>query len=269
MNHDVPAKPCNLCVFKEPLQFEFTMAFQPIVDTRDRSVHAYECLIRGKDGSSAASVLAQVTDRNRYTFDQACRVTAVEMAAKLGVTCFLSINFLPNAVYEPAACIRATLAAAKQYKFPIEKLIFEFNEGERPLDRKHLKRIVTEYKRQGFKTAIDDFGAGYSGLTLLADFQTDIIKLDMELVRDIDHDVVRQAIVRNVLALCRSLQIEIVAEGVERIGELMTLQALGVYFFQGYLFARPGFEMLPAIDWPLDETPPSSQPVGADAAVLE
>ena len=235
------------------------MAFQPIVDIRDRSVHAYECLVRGKDGSSAASVLAQVTDRNRYTFDQTCRVTAVEMAAKLGITCFLSINFLPNAVYEPAACIRATLAAARFHNFPIERLIFEFNEGELPLDRKHLKKIVTEYKRQGFKTAIDDFGAGYAGLTLLADFQTDIIKLDMDLVRDIDQDVVRQTIVRNVLTMCDSLHIEVVAEGVERVGEMTALHSLGVYLFQGYLFARPGFEVLPAVHWPMDETQQPSQ----------
>lgn len=257
MNHDSLTKPCSLCSFHEPLEFEFTMAFQPIVDTRDRTVHAYECLVRGKDGSSAASVLAQVTDGNRYTFDQACRVTALEMAARLGVTCFLSINFLPNAVYEPAACIRATLAAARLHNFPIEKLIFEFNESECPLDRKHLKKIVTEYKLQGFKTAIDDFGAGYAGLALLADFQTDMIKLDMDLIRNIDRDTVRQTIVRSVLAMCASLQITVVAEGIESVGEMLCLQSLGVYFLQGFLFAAPGFEMLPSIRWPSEDGYPA------------
>jgi EAL domain-containing protein (putative c-di-GMP-specific phosphodiesterase class I) len=242
-------KPCSLCRDAEPLGFEFTMAFQPIVDMRDRSVYAYESLIRGTDGSGAASILEQVTDRNRYTFDQTCRVIAVEMASRLGVTCFLSINFLPNAVYQASTCIRATLMAAQRCNFPTDRLIFEITENERP-DQAHLKHIVVEYKRQGFKTAFDDFGAGYAGLNLLADFQPDLIKLDMALVRDIDRDEVRQAIVRGLLDICRALHIEVIAEGIEQVGELRTLQSMGVHLFQGFLFAHPGFEQLPVIHWP-------------------
>ena len=242
-------KPCALCRDEVPLGFEFTMAFQPIVDMRDRSVYAYESLIRGVDGSSAASILDQVTDRNRYTFDQACRVTAVEMASRLGVTCYLSINFLPNAVYQASTCIRATLMAAERCNFPTDRLIFEITENERP-DQAHLKHIVVEYKRQGFKTAFDDFGAGYAGLNLLSEFQPDIIKLDMALVRDIDHDPIRQAIVRGLLDICRALRIEVIAEGIEQIGELQMLQSMGVHLFQGFLFAHPGFEELPTVHWP-------------------
>jgi EAL domain-containing protein (putative c-di-GMP-specific phosphodiesterase class I) len=242
-------KPCALCRDEVPLGFEFTMAFQPIVDMRDRSVYAYESLIRGVDGSSAASILDQVTDRNRYTFDQACRVTAVEMASRLGVTCYLSINFLPNAVYQASTCIRATLMAAERCNFPTDRLIFEITENERP-DQAHLKHIVVEYKRQGFKTAFDDFGAGYAGLNLLSEFQPDIIKLDMALVRDIDHDPIRQAIVRGLLDICRALRIEVIAEGIEQIGELQMLQSMGLHLFQGFLFAHPGFEQLPPIHWP-------------------
>ena len=242
-------KPCALCRDEAPLGFEFTMAFQPIVDMRDRSVYAYESLIRDIDGSGAASILEQVNDSNRYIFDQVCRVTAVEMASKLGVQCFLSINFLPNAVYQASTCIRATLAAAQRCNFPTDRLIFEITENERP-DQAHLKHIVVEYKRQGFKTAFDDFGAGYAGLNLLSEFQPDIIKLDMALVRNIDKDHVRQAIVRGLLDICRALHIEVIAEGIEQIGEWRTLQSMGVYLFQGFLFAYPGFEKLPAIHWP-------------------
>ena len=242
-------RPCSLCREEEPLGFDFTMAFQPIVDIRNRSVYAYESLIRGVDGSSAASILEQVTDSNRYVFDQACRVTAVEMASRLGVSCFLSINFLPNAVYQASTCIRATLMAAQRCNFPTDRLIFEITESERP-DQAHLKNIVVEYKKQGFKTAFDDFGAGYAGLNLLSEFQPDIIKLDMALVRDIDRDSVRQAIVRGVLDICRALRMEVIAEGIEKIGELRMLQSMGVHLFQGFLFAHPGFEELPAINWP-------------------
>lgn len=226
------------------------MAFQPIVDVRSREVFAYEALVRGLDGSGAGQVLSQVSEGNRYRFDQACRVKAVRLAAQLGIACYVSINFLPNAVYEPATCIRATLEAAQKYQFPTNKLIFEVTENERVVDKDHLKRIVQEYRRRGFKTAIDDFGAGYAGLNLLAEFQPDIIKIDMELVRDIDSNPVRHAILQGILGVCKVLSIEVIAEGVETVPEYHTLRALGIHYFQGYLFAKPAFEQLPVVHWP-------------------
>src|SRR5690606_9191292 len=106
---------------------------------------------------------------------------AIELAARLfprdGALPRLSINFLPNAVYEPAACLRATLGAARKNDFPREAIMFEFTENEEVRDTAHLRAIITEYRRQGFTTALDDFGAGFAGLGLLADFQPDLIKL--------------------------------------------------------------------------------------------
>lgn len=243
-------KPCRGCRDGQELAFDFTMAFQPIVDLRDHSLFAYEALVRGTDGSGAASILGRVNEDNRYMFDQACRIKAVELAARLGIPGYVSINFLPNAVYEAAACIRATLDAARRFGFPTERLIFEVTENERMVDKNHLKSIMQEYKRQGFKTAIDDFGAGYSGLNLLAEFQPDIIKIDMDMVRNIDQDPVRQAIVHGILGVCRTLDITVIAEGIETRPELELLHAMGVNLFQGYLLARPGFEQLPEVDWP-------------------
>ena len=226
------------------------MAFQPIVDVRDQSIFAYEALARGLNGGGAAEVLGQVDQNNRYQFDQTCRVKAIRLAAQLGMNCHVSINFLPNAVYEPATCIRATLEAAKRYNFPVDRLIFEVTENEKVVDSGHLKRIIQEYHRQGFKTAIDDFGAGYSGLNLLAEFQPDIIKLDMDLMRDIDTDSTRQAIVRGTMAMCQALNITVIAEGIETTAKYHVLRDLGIHHFQGYLFARPAFEQLPQIAWP-------------------
>jgi EAL domain-containing protein (putative c-di-GMP-specific phosphodiesterase class I) len=242
--------PCRACGPGQPLDFDITMAFQPIVDVRDRSVLAYEALVRGVDGSGAAAVLARVNEDNRYAFDQACRTTAVELAARLRIPTSVSINFLPNAVYQAATCIRATLEAARRFSFPTSSLIFEITENERLVDKDHLKSIIREYKRQGFKTAIDDFGAGYSGLGLLAEFQPDLIKLDMALVRNIDADPVRRAIVQGILGVCNALGIEVIAEGIETQAELQQLRELGVSLFQGYLLARPVTESLPVVHWP-------------------
>ncbi|MDO8863410.1 EAL domain-containing protein [Haliea sp. E1-2-M8] len=243
---------CKNCRDDEPLGFTFTMAFQPIVDIRTREVYAYEALVRGTGGEGAAWVLDQITDDNRYRFDQDCRSKAVELAARLEIPCLLSINFLPNAVYEAATCIRATLDAARRFNFPADRIIFEVTEAEELTDKSHLQSIFTEYKRRGFKTAIDDFGAGYSGLNLLAEFQPDILKLDMALVRNLHQDPVREAIVKGVLGVCDALNIKVIAEGVELPEELRRLRDLGVYLFQGYLLARPAFEALPPINWPDD-----------------
>ncbi len=177
---------------RERLGFDIAVAFQPIVDVATRSVWANEALVRGAGGEAAAWVLGQINEENQYAFDQTCRITAIETAARLGMRSVLSINFLPNAVYHPATCISATLEAARRVGFPVRRLMFEVTEAERVLDRAHLRSIVEEYRRQGFTTAIDDFGAGFSGLSLLAEFQPDVIKLDMDLIRGIDRDRARR-----------------------------------------------------------------------------
>jgi EAL domain-containing protein (putative c-di-GMP-specific phosphodiesterase class I) len=230
------------------LDFDISMAFQPIVDIADRSVFAYEALVRGIDGAPAADMLRRVNDENRYPFDQLCRVRAVEMAAALGMTSMLSINFMPNAVYEPSRCLRATLEAALRTGFPVERIIFETTEDER-VDDAYLKQIFATYRAQGFKTAIDDFGAGYAGLNLLADFQPDIVKIDMALIRGIDRDRARQTIVGALAAVGQLLGIQVIAEGVEEAREALVLRHLGITLMQGYLFATPAFEALPRVDF--------------------
>lgn len=222
-----------------PLEFDFTMAFQPVVDVVERRIYAHEALVRGPEGQPAGWVLGQVTPDNRYAFDQACRTRAIELAAAHGIEGRLNINFLPNAVYHPDACLRATLAAAERTGFPIDRITFEFTEDERVMDRAHLAGIVTAYRRYGFRTALDDFGAGYAGLSLLADFQTDILKIDRVLVANIDSDPVRQAIVAGLLLICGRLGMEVVAEGVERVEEVRILAGMGIRRYQGFLFARP------------------------------
>jgi EAL domain-containing protein (putative c-di-GMP-specific phosphodiesterase class I) len=239
-----PHGACAGCHDSAPLPFAFEYAYQPIVDLATRSIYAHEALVRGPNGESAASVLAQVNDANRYRFDQACRVKAVAGAARLGMQGFLSINFLPNAVYRPEVCIRSTLEAARLHRFPTDKIIFEVTEGERVQDRPHLVEIFRAYRRFGFQTAIDDFGAGYAGLNLLAEYQPDIIKIDMDLVRGIDTQAPRQAIVRAIASLCHELGIRVLAEGIETRAERDFLASCGISLMQGYWFSKPVFQGL-------------------------
>lgn len=240
---------CTQCSNKNGLDFDFTMAFQPIVNCKTQSIFGYEALVRGLNNESAYSIISQVNDDNRYVFDQLCRVKAIALAAKLNIKEMLSINFLPNAIYQPERCIRTTLAAAKEYDFSVDQIMFEFTEVEKLEDNKHIQRIVEYYQMLDFKTAIDDFGSGYSGLNLLADFQADIIKLDMELIRNIHNDKVRQSIVRNCLNMFAELNIIPLAEGIETIDEFVWLRDAGVALMQGYFFAKPGFESLPEVNF--------------------
>lgn len=242
---------CDNCSDKSSLDFDFTMAFQPIINCKTNKIYGYEALVRGLNNESAFSIISKVNDDNRYLFDQLCRIKAIALASKLKLETMLSINFLPNAIYKPERCIRTTLDAAKKYNFPAERIMFEFTEVEKIEDSNFVKSIVEYYIKLGFKTAIDDFGSGYSGLGLLADFQTDIVKLDMALIRNIDSDHARQSIVKNCLNIFRDLNITPLVEGIETKEEFICLRGFGVELMQGYLFAKPGFEKLPNVDFNL------------------
>ncbi|MEC4594049.1 MULTISPECIES: EAL domain-containing protein [Nitrospirillum] len=239
---------CQACREGTALPFDFTMAFQPIVDVGAGTVFAYEALVRGPAGEGAGAILARVDAANRYAFDQACRVKAIELAASLGLVqtgARLSINFLPAAIYRPEHCLRATFKASRAVGLPLDRLMFEATENEPVHDADHLLAVFREYRRHGFLSAIDDFGAGYAGLSLLAKFQPDVLKIDVELTRDVHVRPVSRTIIAAILQVCRTLGITVVAEGVETLEELATLRDLGITLIQGYLFGRPAFEALP------------------------
>jgi len=246
--HEFRQLGCKQCLESNPLDFEITMAFQPIVDLDLGVPFAYEALVRGKGGEGAGQVLSKVTEANRYAFDQTCRVKAVQLASQLNLDCKLSINFMPNAVYRPETCIRATMEAADEFNFPIEQIIFEVTEAEPIKDPAHLLGIFNAYRERGFITAIDDFGAGYAGLNLLTKFKPQVLKLDMELCQGIADDVVKRTITEGAIRTAKALDILVIAEGVETTEDLRVLRDLGADYFQGYLLARPQIETLPLPD---------------------
>jgi len=239
---------CSQCLDNKGVEIDFSMAFQPIVDTESKTIFGYEALVRGINNEPAGFVLDKLDDDNRYFFDQSIRVKAIRTAVELGLDSILSINFFPNAVYQPETCIRTTLNACEEYGFPIERIMFEVTESEKIQDREHLKNIFSYYNEKGFITAIDDFGAGFSGLNLISDWQPNVVKLDMNLIRNIDQDVTRQHLVESVIGFAHKVGIDIICEGVETPTELSTLRNMGVRLFQGFLFAKPAFEALPEVD---------------------
>jgi len=244
---------CSACRNGINPPFDFTMAFQPIVDLATRSVWGYEALVRGPEGQSADWILSQVTNENRYAFDQSCRVKAIELASRLfpeDGTEILSINFMPNSVYVPSACIRTTVQAAERTGFPLHRIMFEFVEDERVEDTSHVKAILADYRERGLKSALDDFGAGYSGLSLLANFQTDFVKIDMALTRNLHRCRECQAIVKGIVTMANMLDITLIAEGVECAKDMQAIHDFGIHLQQGFLFAKPELQALPDVKWP-------------------
>ena len=126
-------------------------------------------------------------------------------------------------------------------------------------DTNHIAHIVESYRKMGFGTAIDDFGAGYAGLGLLAKFQPDYINLDMELIRAIDTSMPRRLIVESVIRMCNKFGIVVIAEGVETVAEYHTLRKLGIRYIQGYLLARPALRGLPTISLPSAQDAPAAR----------
>lgn len=244
--HD--ATGCEGCRSGEKFPMPFTMAFQPVVRYSDASIVAHEALVRGPNGEGARMVLDLVTTETRYAFDQACRVKAISLAASLGLGQRLNINFMPNAIYDPEACIRLTLATARKHGVPLDALTFEITEDERVFDNAFMRRVIAEYRRHGFKIALDDFGSGYAGLNTLLELAPDVVKFDRMLVRAIDKDPQKRILTTGMVQVCRDMGLEITAEGVETRGELDVLLDAGVDLFQGFYFAKPAFERLITVD---------------------
>lgn len=221
----------------------FRMALQPIVDVRSGcSVFACEALVRGENGESAASVLGSITSAHLHQFDAACRAAAITLAQFLNLRCRLSFNIPVSAVCDPRYGLQATLKTAKDMNWPANRLIMEVTECEPIHDPVSFKRSINAARNRGMSLAIDDFGAGYSNLMRFLDLRPDYLKLDMELVRSIDRDRTRQALVAGVVNACTASDCKIIAEGVETPEERVTLESLGIQLMQGFLFGRPSVD---------------------------
>lgn len=229
---------------------DFSFAFQPIVDSHTRAAYSHEALVRGQNNEPAYQVLKRYSGDRMAAFDAACQAKAIEVAARIGIHTHLNLNFLPSAALNVAVGLNSTIEAANRHSFPLERIILEATEVEAIGDHAHFAQVVNEYRRAGMRLAIDDFGAGYSGLSLLSEFQPDIVKLDMGLVRGIHSHGPRQAIVRAIAQVCVDLGIDFVVEGVETVEEFAWFTDLGVYLYQGYLFAKPMFEAMPPFHIP-------------------
>jgi len=239
---------CAGCSCGAALPVRFTMAFQPIVDAaadHDAGrIVAHEALVRGTGGELAHTIIGAIPPEARAAFDRACRETAIALAARLGLAARLHLNLVPGALADPEACLAPTFAAAEAHGIAPQRITIELIEDGRLFDARFMRRLIGAIRAAGAAVALDDFGAGFAGPSLLAALSPDIVKLDLKLIRGIDRDRVKRGRALDVIEACRGIGLGIIAEGVETEGELAVLLDGGVTLIQGYLFARPAFERL-------------------------
>ncbi len=218
----------------------FTVAYQPIVNLQYRSIAAYEALIRGTDGTPYPRLVAEMGAGTLRRFHQITSAEAIRCAVSLGLSyrkASLTINLQPD--LHPLALNASFLRdVAHRCGLPTHRIVLELTEDHR-LSPAQLSEILASNRAAGFASAMDDFGAGYSGLTALVSTQPEILKLDRALVTDIDTHATKQKIVRAFVKICNSLRIVLIAEGVETSEECRTLRQLGIKLIQGYFFSKP------------------------------
>lgn len=229
--------------------------FQPIISLRDGSILGHEALSRvtGETFIDNPEQLFYYAGKcNRlWDLELLCRTQSLEAAflnqeqpinnKKL----FVNVN--PNVMHDIKFRQGFTKEYLSQYGITPENIIFEITERNAVNDMSSFKNTVIHYKQQTYKIAIDDAGAGYSGLNLISDIKPHYIKLDMNLIRHIDKDNIKYALVKSMIELSHMANIHLIAEGIETKEELTTLINLGVQYGQGYFIQRPNEEILPIL----------------------
>ncbi len=221
--------------------------FQPVVAAGDRRVVGHECLMRARnpdDGGriSPADLITWARAENLlFMLDRVCREVHIANAAADPRASHgrLLLNFVPSVIYRPEFCLRSTVQALEGTDIRPEQVVFEVVESEAVGDHDHLRDILRYYREHGFRVALDDVGAGYAGLSLMADLDPDLIKIDRELVRRSSASDWHAEVCQSIVELGRRHGKEILAEGIETEAECARIGELGVDLFQGFLFGRP------------------------------
>lgn len=155
----------------------------------------------------------------------------------------LFINVNPNIMHDENFKKGFTREFLMQFHIEPQNVIFEITENNVILDMGGFLSTIDHYRSQDYQIAIDDAGAGYSGLNLISDVNPNYIKLDMKLIRGINTDKLKYALVKGMVELSRTSKIKLIAEGIETKEEMETLIALGVQYGQGYFIQKPTFEV--------------------------
>jgi len=217
--------------------------FQPVVCLGRRAILGYEGLIRGPAGSplfAPDALFAAAARRGRLVeLDFLCRETVIREFARHGLAGLLFINIHPLTLSERRLINGHTLACLIQHGLDPARVIIEITETHPINDVGLFQDALGHYRDQGFRVALDDLGAGYSGLKLWSESNPDYVKVDRHFIAGVDHDRTKQRFISAILEIAKSMGCETITEGIENKQEYAVLRKLGVVLAQGYYFARP------------------------------
>ncbi len=222
------------------------MAVQPIVVWPERQVRGYEALLRSTEPAlphpgallGAAEKLGRIIDVGRCV-----RARVGALAHQLPVDADIFVNLHPAELADPEL-----YAPDGPLTRIASRVVLEITERASLREVGDLAACTAKLRALGFRLAIDDLGAGYAALNSMSMLEPQVVKIDMGLVRDLHLSRTKQKIVQSITHLCHSLEIQVVAEGIESALERDVLATLGVDLMQGYLFARPA-KPCPEVDW--------------------
>lgn len=220
-----------------------TSFYQPIITLHNGEIIGYEALSRGPEGSELYSPLAMIQLAEKegclWELEMLFRKKAIESAAQLLSNHLLFVNVDPNILHEQSYTKGFTKKYLVDHHVNPRHIVFEITEHTAIKDYETFTEIINHYRSQDYKIAIDDVGSGYSGLKTLTEIHPEYVKIDMDLIRDINADAFKQAIIKSLVYMAKETNIKLIAEGVETKEELETLIKLDVYAAQGYYLHRP------------------------------
>lgn len=217
--------------------------FQPVIDTSRGVIIGHEALIRGPEGHPLEypdRLFSLANEKHLLSeLELACRSAAMQAFQRNSMQGKLFLNVNPNVLQDDSHPHGSTLRLSQQFGIPPEQIVIEISERYPIEDTENLKHAIIHYQKLGFMIAIDDLGAGYSGLKLWSELHPDYIKIDRYFIHSIETSSVKREFVQSILSLATSLRTKVIAEGIETTDELEQLQALGVNYYQGFLLGRP------------------------------
>lgn len=223
--------------------------FQPIISLKDCTVLGYEALSRGPKNSimNSPEVLMDVSEKyNReWELEALFRCKALKNFSKVNTNSKIFLNVSPKILHSIELKESFTKESLNKYSLKCEDIVLEVTEKDEVIDIEDFKRSIDHYKRQDYEIAIDDSGIGYSGLNRLCKIKPKYIKLDIELICNIDKDETKRAIVKSMHEFCLLSESNLIAEGIETEEQLKTLIEIGVQYGQGYYIQMPNEQILP------------------------
>ena len=217
--------------------------YQPIISLKDGHIFGYEALSRISDETVQCSIehLFRIADKMNklWELETLCRKKALKNAKNMNPEKKLFLNVNPNVIYDAKFKKGFTKERLKKYGLDLLDIVFEITERNAVINKEAFLGSINHYRKEEFKIAIDDVGSGYSGLNAINDVRPDIMKLDMNLIRNIDKDDIKQLLCKAMVDFGKNAGIKVIVEGIETREELKTLIKMDVELGQGYFLAMP------------------------------